>query len=86
MTLTEMEDCKKKGLYYNYDEKFVPSQHCVTQKLYLLNVNAPMEYYEEDFKDAVVEIIEESNQLMEVVPKISCNSIYGFISLKIMKR
>ena len=52
-----MEDHKKKGLCYNYDENFSLGHRCATQKLYLLDADSPMEYLDEAFKDAVVEIL-----------------------------
>jgi len=54
-----MEECKKKGVCYNFDEKFTPSHSCATQKLYILDVDAPMEPPEEDFKYVIVDTKEE---------------------------
>lgn len=63
-----MEECKKKGLCHNCDKQFASDHHCTTQKLYLLDEYAPMELPKEDFEDAIIEIVKESNQPMEVVP------------------
>lgn len=85
ITLLEMEDYKKKGLYYNYDEKFAPGHHCATQKLYLLDVDSLVEHPDEDFKDAMVGILEEEEQPIKIAPKISYNTLYGFTSPETMK-
>lgn len=44
-----------------------------------------MEPPKDTFGDAVVNIKEELDQYAEVVPKISCNALYGFISPQSMK-
>lgn len=43
LTPIEMEECKKKKLFYKCDEKFTQGHCCASQKLYILDVNAPME-------------------------------------------
>jgi len=73
-----MEECKKKGICYNYNEKFASSHHCATQKLYVLDVDAPMEPSKEDFEDAMIDIKEKSDQPAKVIPEITCNALYGF--------
>jgi len=68
MNLVEIEDHKKKGLCYNYDEKFDPSHRYATQKLYLLNLDAPVEHPNKAFEDAMEEILEEEEKSIKVVP------------------
>lgn len=75
-----MEECKKRGLYYNYDENFTPDHCFETQKLFILDVNTPTKPPKDTFKDAVVDIEEELDQPIEIIPKISCNALYGFTS------
>lgn len=75
-----MEEHKKKGLCNNCDEKFVSGHHCVTQKLYVLDENAPLEPPKESFEYVMVDIKEESDQLAKVIHEISWNSLFGFTS------
>jgi hypothetical protein len=37
---------RKKGLYFNYDDQFVPGHHCA--RLFLLEVDASLNYEEPD--------------------------------------
>lgn len=51
-----MEEHQKKGLCYNYDEKYIHGHNYTQQKLYLLVIDAPSE---EEYESAPEEVIEE---------------------------
>lgn len=80
-----MEECKKIELFYNYDDKFVPNHHCATQKLYVLDVKAPLEQPKEAFKEGIMDIKEEPEKIIDVVQEISCNYLYIISSPYTMK-
>lgn len=85
LTLVEMEEWKKKGICYNYDEKFTSGHHCATQKLYVLDAKSPKDPSDEAFEDIMEDIEEETDQPNEVVPEISCNALYVFKSPQMIK-
>lgn len=56
LTWDEMEEHWKKGLCYNYDEKFIFGHRYTQQMLFLLDTNSPSdEEYESAPKDAIEE-------------------------------
>lgn len=60
LTWEEMEEHRKKGLCYNYDEKFFFGHCCTQQKLHLLDANAPSEEeYESATEEATEEVLDE---------------------------
>lgn len=78
----EIKEHREKGLCYNCDENYDTSHRCITQKLYLLNVDAPND--EED--EVIVEKVEnELDNNKDVVSQISYNALLGISSLQIMK-
>lgn len=85
LTHVEIEGHKKKGLYYNCDDKFGLGHHFPTQNLYVLDTDAPIEPPKNSFENVVVDIEKEPYKPNEVVPKISCNDLYNFSSPYTMK-
>lgn len=81
----EIKECNKKELYYNYDEKFIVGHHYMTQKLYVLDTNTPIELLEDAIEDVVAYIKEKLDEHTKVYPKISCNALYDFSSPQTMK-
>jgi len=75
LTWEEMEEHQKKGLCYNYDEKFVHGHRCTQQKLYLLDVDAPSE---EEYESAPKETTEEVPD--EEAPFISYNALFRIMT------
>jgi len=80
LTWEEMEECQKKGLCYNYDEKFVHDHCCTQKKLYLLDADAPSE---EEYESAPAETTEEVPN--EEAPVISYNALSRITTPQTMK-
>lgn len=67
-----MEERRKKGLCYNYYEKFSPDNCCTQQRLYLLDIDA---LGDEEYESATEEGIEEPKNHNEENFVISYSSL-----------
>ncbi|KAH9292048.1 hypothetical protein KI387_042763 [Taxus chinensis] len=81
---------KEKGLCYNCDDKWVKGHRCITQNIYLFDVESPPEPYNEhdtkEFQDAHEEQSSlEYSTAQEALPEISLHALVGVTTPQTMK-